>query len=299
MLSIRKYALTNYVFTCVFQVIICTGSTTEQTFIAKDLTSEGIFSSNIEGPIWRDSCWFVVNFGKDGTIGTVTESGETALLLDLPEGSNANAIKFDSEGWMLLADWPMHNILRVHVPDRKVTILVHDSTFHQPNDLDISSTDRIYASDPDWKHETGRIWMVEPTGKAVIVKDSMGTTNGITLDPSEKILYVNESVQRRIWAFDVNEAGHLSGQRLFASFDDFGLDGMKCDRAGNLYVTRHGKGTVCIFSPDGKLVRQIQLKGKKPSNLAFGGKDGRTCIVTMQDRGSIEYFRTDIPGKGF
>ncbi|MEY3404868.1 MAG: hypothetical protein RL161_298 [Bacteroidota bacterium] len=295
----RSCSLLNYTLACFFLATLFTACTPEQTFVAKDLTSAGLFSSNIEGPVWRDSCWFVVNFGKDGTIGTVNETGEASLFIELPAGSNANAIKFDSKGWMLLADWPMHNILRVHVPKRKVTVLVHDSTFHQPNDLDITSTDRIYASDPDWKNETGRIWMVEPSGQAIMAKDSMGTTNGITLDPSEKILYVNESVQRRIWAFDVNETGQLSGQRLFASFDDFGLDGMKCDRLGNLYVARHGKGTICIFSPDGKLVREIQLKGKKPSNLAFGGKDGKTCIVTMQDRGSIEFFRTDIPGKGF
>jgi sugar lactone lactonase YvrE len=110
---------------------------------------------------------------------------------------------------------------------------------------------------------------------------------------------VNESVQRRIWAFDIDAAGNLKGERVFAAFDDFGLDGMKCDREGNLYVTRHGKGTVVVFNPSGKIIREITLKGKKPSNLAFGGKDGKTCIVTLQDRGSVEAFRTEIPGAGF
>lgn len=279
--------------------LLFSGCVEEKKFIAKDLTAEGLFSSNIEGPVWKDTCWFVVNFDKDGTIGAVSESGVASLFVELPDGSNANAIKFDSKGSMLLADWPMHNILRVDMISREVQVFVHDSSFHQPNDLEVSRTDRIYASDPDWKNGTGRIWLIEPNGKATILKDSMGTTNGIALDPSEKILYVNESLQRKIWAFDVDERGYLSGQRLFASFEDFGLDGMKCDREGNVYVTRYGKGSICIFSPQGSLLREVQLKGKKPSNLAFGGHDGRTCIVTLQDRGSVEYFRTDIPGKEF
>ena len=38
---------------------------------------------------------------------------------------------------------------------------------------------------------------------------------------------------------------------------------MRCDEQGNLYVTRHGKGTVAILSPGGDLIREVQLKGKK------------------------------------
>lgn len=121
----------------------------------------------------------------------------------------------------------------------------------------------------------------------------MGTTNGITLSPDEKILYVNESVQRKIWAFDVDAVGNVSRQRLFASFDDFGLDGMKCDARGNLYVTRHGKGTVAIFSPDGKLLSEVLLKGKKPSNLAFSNEQKPRCFITLQDRGCLEIWQPD------
>lgn len=264
-----------------------------------DLTGERLFSENIEGPVWKDSTWFVVNYLKDGTIGAVDLSGVPKLFVELPSGSNANAIQFNSKGEMLLADWPMNQILKVVPATREVVVFVHDSVFYQPNDFTINNKDQLFASDPDWKNSRGRIWRIDPDGTHAILADEMGTTNGITLDPSEKILYVNESMQRRIWTFDVDSIGNLSNKRLFISFDDFGLDGMKCDREGNLYVTRYGKGTVVIFSPDGKQLKEIFLKGKKPSNLAFGGPDGRTCLVTLQDRGSIEIFKTEIPGIGF
>ena len=116
----------------------------------------------------------------------------------------------------------------------------------------------------------------------------MGTTNGIEVGPGERTLYVNESVQRSVWAFDLEADGTLGGKRLLIRFADHGLDGMRCDVAGNLYVTRYGKGTVAKISPEGKLLREVELTGARPSNLAFGGPDGRTCYVTLQDRGNVE-----------
>jgi sugar lactone lactonase YvrE len=72
---------------------------------------------------------------------------------------------------------------------------------------------------------------------------------------------------------------------------------MKCDVNGNLYIARYGKGTIAIVTPEGELVREVHLKGKNVSNIAFGGKDGRTCYVTLQDRKCVEVFRSEIPGK--
>ena len=37
----------------------------------------------------------------------------------------------------------------------------------------------------------------------------------------------------------------------------------------------------------------------KPSNVAFGGPNGRTVYVTLQDRGAIETFRADHPGREY
>ena len=74
---------------------------------------------------------------------------------------------------------------------------------------------------------------------------------------------------------------------------------MRCDTAGNLFITRHGKGTVAVLSTEGKLLQEVVLHGKKPSNIAFGGKDGRTCYITLQDRGCFETFRAEHPGRAF
>lgn len=267
-------------------------------FKATDHTAENLFTNNIEGPAFdKKGNLYVVNFQQDGTIGLVKPDGTVSLFVTLPQGSTANSIQFDRKGNMYLADFTGHNVLKVDRKSRKISVHVHRDDFNQPNDLCINSKDQLFASDPNWKESTGKIWRIDPDGKATLLNGNMGTANGITLSPDEKTLYVNESVQRKIWAFDVDASGNISNKRLFAEFSDFGFDGMKCDKKGNLYVTRYGKGTIAVLSPDGKQIREVALKGKKCSNLVFGGKKGREIFVTLQDRKGIEKFLNNIPGR--
>ncbi|HEY0740501.1 MAG TPA: SMP-30/gluconolactonase/LRE family protein [Chryseosolibacter sp.] len=265
-----------------------------------DHTAENLFSTNIEGPAFdKNGNLYVVNFQKDGTIGLVKPDGKVELYVTLPEGSIANSIQMDSKGCMFLADFTGHNVLKLDPKTKKVTVHSHNDKFNQPNDLCINKKDQLFASDPNWKESTGQLWRIDPDGKSTLLVDGMGTTNGIELSPDEKTLYVNESVQRKVWAFDVDEAGYISNKRLFAEFPDHGFDGMKCDKQGNLYITRYGKGTIVVLSPEGKQLKEVTLKGKNCSNLVFGGKDGKTIFVTLQDRKGMEKFQNDIPGKRY
>ncbi len=280
--------------------VSCAQRSDEVLFIAEDHTAENLFTNNIEGPAFDENGnLYVVNYQRDGTIGLVKDDGEVELFVSLPAGSTANSIKFDSKGDMFLADFSGHNVLKVKMNTKDVSVHVHSDEFNQPNDLCINNKDQIFASDPNWKESSGKVWRIDPDGTPVLLADSMGTTNGITLSPNERILYVNESVQRKIWAFDVDDQGGIKNKRLFAEFSDHGFDGMKCDKQGNLYVTRYGKGTIAVLSPDGKLIREVALKGKSCSNLVFGGKEGKTVFVTLQDRKGMEKFKNDIAGKGY
>jgi gluconolactonase len=267
-------------------------------YVATDHTAENLFTNNIEGPAFdKNGNLYVVNFGNNGTVGIVKPDGTASLFITLPQGSTANSIKFNSHGHMYLADYTGHNVLKVDMTTKAVSTYVHSDDFNQPNDIIVNKKDQFFASDPNWKTGTGKLWRIDANGKAVLLEAEMGTTNGIALSPDENILYVNESVQRKIWAFDVDKVGNISNKRLFAEFPDFGFDGMACDNKGNLYVTRHGKGTIAILSPQGELIREVQLKGKLCSNLVFGGKKGKTVYVTMQDRKGIEKFQSENPGK--
>src|ERR1051326_4959114 len=297
---IKNFSIFNFVI--IFVVIAC--NTTNQKNASKelykssDLTAVNSFTSGAEGPaVDKEGNLYAVNYSKEGTVGKITPAGASSIFIELSNGSVGNGIRFNSRGEMLIADYTNHNILRVDMVGKQLSVYAHDSMMNQPNDIAIDSKDRLYASDPNWKAGTGRIWRIDTDGKTVLLEDSMGTTNGIEVSPDEKTLYVNESVQRKVWAYDLLANGAVSNKRLLIEFPDFGMDGMRCDVGGNLYIARYGKGTVAKVSPKGELLKEITLLGKNPSNIAFGGPDGRTAYVTLQDHGNIESFRVEAPGR--
>jgi len=262
-----------------------------------DFSPEFAFTKGIEGPaVDSQGNIYAVNFEKEGTIGMVDADGNGSIFLTLPEGSTGNGIRFNSAGDMFIADYSGHNVLLVKKGTKNVSVWAHNPEMSQPNDLAIAPNGTIYLSDPNWAESTGRIWMVDDSQKIVLLEENMGTTNGIEVSPNGKKLYVNESIQRKVWEYDIDTDGGISNKKDFMSFDDFGMDGMRCDSEGNLYITRYDKGTVLIVSADKKILKEVQLNGKKPSNITFGGADGKTCFVTMADRGCFESFPAPNPG---
>jgi sugar lactone lactonase YvrE len=269
----------------------------EGLFVAKPLTKAGEFTEGIEGPACdAEGNVYAVNFARQGTIGRVTPEGKGEVWVELPNKSVGNGIRFDRNGQMYVADYVNHNILRIGPKTRTVSVFAHEAKMHQPNDLAIAPDGTLYASDPDWEKSKGQVWRIDTNGKVTRVASDLGTANGIDLSPDGRTLYVNESVQRNIWAFTVNPDGTLTGQRLVKRFPDHGFDGMRCDVDGNLYVSRYGKGTVVKLSPAGKVLREVSVLGEAPSNLCFGGPDGRTVYVTEVKHRRLVQFRVDRPG---
>ena len=261
-------------------------------------TQPNIFTAGIEGPaVDQQGRLYAVNYDTAGTIGVIDAQGTASLFVTLPKGSIGNGIRFGPQETMFVADYAQHNVLQVDMDTRKVSVFVHEPNMNQPNDLAITRAGILFASDPHWANSTGKLWRITPDGAATLLEADMGTTNGVEVSPQEDKLYVNESAQRKVWVYDLSSAGDISHKRLFAQFDNFGMDGMRCDVKGNLYITRHGKGTVVKLSPAGEVLQEISLTGQLPSNIAFGGPDGRTAYVTLQDRGCIETFRVAQPGR--
>ncbi|NDD65190.1 MAG: SMP-30/gluconolactonase/LRE family protein, partial [Acidobacteria bacterium] len=103
--------------------------------------------------------------------------------------------------------------------------------------------------------------------------------------PDEKRLYVASSdPERAIWmVYDVTADGSIANGRVFFDATPMvkegkkGLpDGLKVDRAGNLFAT--GPGGVLVFSPDGVHLGTIET-GVPTANCAWG-EDGSTLFIT-------------------
>lgn len=298
---IRQYLYYSSVAVSLAFALMFVNDTTAQTSSANALyqstafTPPGSFTHGVEGPsVDKHGNVYAVNFAKQGTIGIVSPKGKAGIFITLPDSSVANGSRFDGKGNMILADYVGHNVFRVNMKSKQLSVVAHAPQMTQPNDLAVDSRNHIYASDPNFRAGTGRFWRIDSDGKVTLL-DTLGPANGIEVSPDENKIYV--AAARTVWIYDLSPQGTVSNKRKLIEFPDFGTDGMRCDVDGNLYVARIGKGVVAKVSPEGKLLREITLIGKNPTNVAFGGKDGRTVYVTLMDQGNLESFRVDKPGR--
>ena len=287
-----------------FAVAAASAQAETKLFESAQVTPAGEYTFGIEGPAADlDGNLFVVNLGKPGTIGRLPAGGAASEpFTALPEGSVGNAIRFDRSGTMFIADYKKHNIFAIPKGATEPGIWFHSDEMNQPNDITVAHDGTIYASDPNWKGREGHIWRIAKAadgsvqGQVMASPRAMGTTNGIDLSPDGKTLYVGESSSGQIWSYAIN-GNELTGAKLVKAFQPDTVDGLRTDVAGRLYVARILKGTVALMKPNGAVEREIALKAKEPTNLAFGGSDGRTVFVTQRQGGFIESFRTDQQGR--
>ncbi len=289
-----------------FAATLATRVAAQPLFESRALTPPGEFTFGIEGPAVDDAGnLYVVNHLRQGTIGKVAAgAAKTELFAELPQGSIGVSIRFGIDKRMYLADYKAHNVLVFDPGSNTPRVYFRSDAFNQPNDMAFARDGTLYASDPNWRGRSGQVWRIarqaDGTGQGAVMDAprKLTTTNGIDLSPDEKTLYVAESETREIWAYRI-EGGKLTAPRLVKKYPDASLDGLRTDIDGRIYVTRILKGTIDLLSPDGKVVREIKMTAMEPSNLAFGGPDGKTVYVTQRKGGYIETFRVDRPGREF
>jgi gluconolactonase len=133
------------------------------------------------------------------------------------------------------------------------------------------------------------VYHFNPQGKVTLIA-KMARPNGVALTPDGRTLYVADSQDRRILAYDLDAEGNASHERVAITNVEGTPDGLRVAANGNLYIACKG---IAIYSPDGKLLKMIQFP-ETPANCAFGGPDLQTLYVTA--RTSIYSVR--VPDKG-
>ena len=121
------------------------------------------------------------------------------------------------------------------------------------------------------------LFYLNSAGKISMIGENI-RTNGITLSPDEKTLYVTNG--GTIVAFDVQPDGSVRNQRDFGKLEAGTTggagDGMTIDAAGRIYVTT-GPG-VQVLSPEGKYLGVIPTP-RGVISAAFSGPGKKTLYV--------------------
>ncbi len=175
--------------------------------------------------------------------------------------------------------------------------------FNGPNDVAIAADGAIYFTDSDvglrggirsplvqmpdsvWRWKDGKVTLV-------VSREQLGAEpNGIALSPDDQYLYLSAGTitpDPKVLRYPVNADGSVGAGELFTHGSGIG-DGMKTDRAGNLWSADALPGTIRITAPTGKLLGLLHLptlgdaeprKTSCASSLAFGGDDARTLYIT-------------------
>ena len=82
------------------------------------------------------------------------------MFIKLPNGSIGNGIRFGEKNQMFVADYVNHNILEIDMKSKRVEIFAHELKANQPNDIAIYPNKTLYASDPNWSNNTGKLWKI-------------------------------------------------------------------------------------------------------------------------------------------
>jgi len=111
--------------------------------------------------------------------------------------------------------------------------------------------------------------------------------NGPAFSPDGGILYHTDTLERRIYAFDLREDGSLANKRVFVTIEEGAgyPDGPVVDSEGCLWTGLFGGWAARRYSPAGRLLESVDFPVANVTKLAFGGADLTTVYVTTARKG--------------
>jgi gluconolactonase len=273
-----------------------------------------------EGPVWvPDGSHLLFSDPNSNIIYKYTQAGQLSVFreksgyagADIAEYGQpgSNGLTLDREGRLTINEHGNRRVTRLE-KDGTATVLAdryEGKRLNSPNDLVYRSDGTLYFTDPpfglpklsaDPRKELPFSGVYALHGGTLqVISGELNGPNGIALSPDEKYLYVGNWDEKRkvVMRYETNADGTVSNGRVFFDMTNArgedGIDGVKVDRQGNLYVS--GPGGLWVISPAGKHLGTI-IAPKHIHNMAWGDEDGKTLYLCA--RRGLYRMRLGIPG---
>ena len=246
-----------------------------------------------EGPLWLGDGSLLFQDIKAEK--TYKIAPDRALSTIRTKTGAANGQTFDGRGRVVFCEQNGRRVSRMDPDGSNVeTVTEHWEGKHlnSPNDIIARADGLLYFTDPPYGVEDDQreipfqgVFALDGLGKPRLLLDDFEKPNGLALSPDEATLYICDTGKYHVRAFEVEKSGSLveGSGRVFCTLDPEGKggpDGMKVDQEGRVYVAV-AMG-VWVFEPGGKLLGILAIE-QRPSNLAWGGPDGKTLAITAVD----------------
>lgn len=249
----------------------------------------------LEGPVWFGDARSLLfsDIPNDRMLRWSEETGSVSVFRQ--PSRNANGNTRDRSGRLISCEHLTRRVTRTE-HDGTVTVLMdryQDKALNAPNDVAVHSDGSIWFTDPgygiDGNFEGDRaegelprhVYRLDPgTGVGTPVIIDMDRPNGICFSPDESMVYVVDLETIRV--YDLEGTTPTNG-RVFVSMLPGQSDGIRVDRAGNLWAAAFGGGAgwdgVHCYAPDATLLGRITLP-EACSNLCFGGIKKNRLFMT-------------------
>jgi len=250
-----------------------------------------------EGPAWSKDGYLIFSDTPTDRLLRWYPGHDVEVFRADANGPAGNA--FDSEGRLYTCETRTRRVTRT---DKKGAIEVlaerwEGKRLNAPNDIVVSKSGHVYFTDPAFGEQSDHreldffgVYHLAPKNQLKLVAKPAGRPNGIALSPNGRILYVINSDERNLRAYDLDKSGDASNERVLISNLTGVPGGVRTDDKGNLYIA----GTdLSIYNPEGKLLHGLELRSRA-SNCAFGEPDMHTLFVTMG--GLVERLRLETKG---
>jgi gluconolactonase len=267
-----------------------------------------------EGAVWVPSGGSLLFSDIPGNTIHRWNPGDTASTAYRQPSRHSNGNTLDREGRLLSCE---HSGRRVSVavvgePERTLVDRWQGKRFNSPNDIAVDRRGRVYFTDPTYgivrpaaetmgdpnavrEIDIQGVYRLDPDGSVHLVVDSFSQPNGLAFSPDESVLYIGDSQDRIINAYDVQEDGSLTTGRLFVDMREDGRrgapDGMRVDEDGRLWST--GAGGVWVVEANGTVLGQFETN-EHAANLCFGGPSFSTLFLCT--RTTISSIETRVRG---
>ena len=249
-----------------------------------------------EGPIWRQELGALDFSDIPGNTRWRWHPVNGAAVLLRPSGK-CNGMTLDNDDNLIVCEHATSSVVRERRYGQREIVASHwqGAELNSPNDVIVARDGSIYFTDPwygrmpvfgvERPRELGfqGVYRVDVTsGELELVADDFAMPNGLCLTRDESQLLVNDTPRAHIRVFDVAPDGSLENGRMFfegigsGADGEAGVDGMKLDERGNVYVT--GPGGIWVISPVGAYIGTIPVT-ETVGNLNWGGRDWKTLYI--------------------
>jgi gluconolactonase len=258
--------------------------------------------SLLEGPSFdRNGNLYFVDVPQ-GSIYRASPQGQierVARYEGLPSG-----LKIHKDGRIFVADYGRGIMLLDPAAGTVTPYLTetHLGSFKGVNDLFFARNGDLYFTDQGGTglHDpTGRVFRLAADGTITCLLDNVPSPNGLVMNLDETVLYLAVTRGNCVWRVPLSPDGTVARVGIFIQLSGgIGPDGLALDAKGRIAIAHAGLSTVWVADEHGELVYRIKSStGTQPSNLAFGGSDGKSLFITEAESATILRMDLDVPGK--